>query len=226
MGMAEPMGDNNTMYLYIIQGHLMQKVKEGTPGAIKREWESKSDGKTGTKWELQFKNLTGIITGIEFKDSDFGEQCIIKLESDGEKAQLQVGLDSKYFSSFGHRFSNINFSLPIIINAYDFENDDKKRVTGLSLIQDDKKLKSFFWDDISKSPINGMVQPGEDRASYDKDDWIHYFSKVKKFLKAHIEAELSNMITTDQAPAQSLPQSMTEPSTKVEDTGADDDLPF
>ena len=54
MGMAEPVGDSNVMYLYIIKGHLMQKVNEGTPGAIKREYKG-SDGSSGVKYELQYK---------------------------------------------------------------------------------------------------------------------------------------------------------------------------
>jgi hypothetical protein len=224
--MAEPVGSSNAMYLYIIQGHLMQNVKEGTPGAIEREWKSKSDGRTGKKWELQYKNLTGHITDVTFKDSDFGEQCIIKMESDGEKAQLQIATDSKYFSSFGCRFSNINFDLPVTINAYDFENENKKRMTGLSITQDGKKLKNYFWDDISKAPINGLPIPGDDSDSYDKDDWKYHFSKVKKFLKLHIETALSNMITGDQPPATSPSKPMTERSTPEPSDDADDDLPF
>jgi hypothetical protein len=224
MGIAEPMGDNNTMYLYIVQGHLMQRVKEDTPGAVKREWEK--DGNSGIKWELQYKNLTGHLTGVEFKESDFGEQCIIKMEANGEKAQLQMAMDSNYFSSFGHRFSNINFDLPLTINAYNFENENKKKMAGLSLTQDGKKLKGYFWDTEAKVPINGMIQPQGDRDKFKKADWIYYFSKVTEFLKDHIGSEFSKMITGDRPPAQSLPKSITERSTpKVEDN-ADDDLPF
>jgi hypothetical protein len=234
MGIAEvDERKSNIMYLYIIQGHLMQKVKDPTDeeislkktgGAIRRDWEK--DGKSGVKWEIQYKNLTGHLTGVEFGEHEFGDYCILKLESNGEKAHLKIVLESKYFSSFGHRFSNINFDLPLTINAYDFENENKKKMTGLSLTQEGKKLKGYFWDDIAKVPINGMVQPGEDKASYVRADWIYYYSKVTRFLKEHIESELSKMITGDRPPAQSLPKSMTERSTpKVEDN-ADDDLPF
>jgi hypothetical protein len=70
--------DANTLYLSIIGGNLSQKVEENTPGAKRREYEIK-DGETGVKFELQYKNLVGKISGMEFKDGAFGEQFILSL---------------------------------------------------------------------------------------------------------------------------------------------------
>ena len=228
MGMAEPMGDSNTMYLYIIKGHLMQKVDEGTHGAVKRVWENKQDGSSGTKYELQFKNLTGHITGIDFKESDFGEQCIVKMEANGESAHLQMGLDSRYFSSFAQRFKNINLNLEVTLNAYDFEKDGKKR-SGISITQDGKKVESYFWDSVTRTNINGLPLPENNGENYDKDDWIYYFSKVKKFLKAHIENEFTNISGHDEV----FPSKMAKPANKLVEhskneplENVDDDLPF
>jgi hypothetical protein len=195
MGLAEPVGDSNVMYLYIIEGHLMQKVNEDTPGAVKRNWKA-PDGATGSKWELQYKNLTGYITGIEFKQGDFGEQCIIKIEADGEKANLQMSSDSRYFSTFAQRFKNIRLEGHVCFNAYDFEKDGKKR-SGMSITQDGKKVESYFWDSIAKAPINGLPQPDNRGSGFDKDDWKMYFIQLKKFLKRHIEFELSNLAGHD-----------------------------
>ena len=226
MGMAEPMGDSNVMYLYIIKGHLMQKVDEGTPGAIKREYEG-SDGSSGVKYELQYKNLEGYITGIDFRESDFGDQCTIKMSADGENAQLQIGLDSRYFATFAERFSNINLSLPVTLNAYDFEQDGKKR-SGMSVVQDGKKVESYFWDKDNRKAINGVPLPENGGDGYDKDDWKYYFSKKKKFLKNHIENEFLNLVGHS-APPEKDPDKPANPlveHSKNDPSPEGDDLPF
>ena len=230
MGMVERVEDSGTLYLYIIKGHLMQKVNEDTPGAVKRDWDA-PDGTTGVKWELQFKNLTGFITGIEFKQSDFGEQCTIKMEADGEQANLQMNTDSRYFSSFAQRFSNIDLNKTVTLNSYDFEKDDKRR-TGMSITQEGKKIGSWFWDDIGKANINGLPQPENRGEGFDKDDWKYYFSKVKKFLKLHVETQLVSMVPTSMktAPVENQESNPlvehSKQETKESDDKDDDGLPF
>jgi len=228
MGMADRVEDSNALYLYIIKGHLMQKVSEDTPGAIKRDWEA-GDGSTGTKWELQFKNLTGFITDIAFKTGDYGEQCLIKMTADGEKAQLQMDTNSRYFASFAQRFKNIDLSAKVTINAYDFEKDGKIR-KGMSITQNEKKIESYFWDNVTKANINGLPQPINRGSGFDKDDWKMYFIQLKKFLKLHIENELVNMVpqSMETAPVQNQESNpLVEHSQKETDTTEEaDDLPF
>jgi len=230
MGIAERVEDSSTLYLYIIQGHLMQKVSEDTPGAVKREWETR-DGNSGVKWEIQYKNLTGMITNIAFKTGEYGEQCLIKMTADGEAAQLQIGTESRYFASFAQRFKNIDLNKVVTLNAYDFEKDGKTR-KGMSITQEGNKVQSYFWDDTAKTNINGLPQPNNRGAAFDNDDWKMYFIQLKKFLKRHVETELSSMVpsTMETAPVQNQESNpLVEHSQKEnKNTNEDpqDDLPF
>ncbi len=237
MSLAEPVGDSNVLYLYIIKGHLMQKVDKETVDAVKREYilnKGQPNESTGVKYELQFKNLTGFITDLQFRDGDYGEQFLIKLQEGEDKAQLQVGLNSKYFSSFAQRFKNINLSMPVVINAYDFENEKGKQLQGISMTQegaDNKqhRVESYFWDKDKKVTINNLPLPENKGEGYDTDDWKYYFSQVKKFLKKHILEELSNLLPASQNVTESEPEvknPLVEDSIPPKQEGDDSDLPF
>jgi len=190
MGLTEKI-ENNTMYLYIISGKLTQKVTADTPNAILRHYEKK-DGSNGEKWELHHKNLTAFISGIEFNESEFGEQCILKMTDGKDTACLTMPTNGRYFIDFARKFSNINLEEKITINPYDFNNDGKQ-LTGISIVQNGKKLENYFWDKENKCAINGIVQPENNGDGFDSDDWKMYFIKLKKFLKSYIEGQMGNI---------------------------------
>ncbi len=56
----------------LADGKMHMTVPEGTEGAVKRDYET-SDGKKGTKHELVYTELSGMIEKIEFYEGDFGK---------------------------------------------------------------------------------------------------------------------------------------------------------
>jgi len=178
--------ENNNLYLSIIGGSLMQKVQPDTQKAIKREYET-SDGKKGVKWEIRHKNLTGKIVGLQFLASDFGEQLRVRIENNGESAVVSIALDSRYFTDFGKKISNIDLTQNIVFNSYDFTNKEGKRLQGLSITQNGEKVTNYFWDAEKKEVLHDFPQPEGDKNTFDSDDWKMFFIRVKKFLKTHIE---------------------------------------
>jgi hypothetical protein len=67
--MSKPEHDtSNKLYLSIVQGSLKQSVPEGTPGAVRREWEA--GGEKGVKFEIPYKAYTGRITNVYFYDGE------------------------------------------------------------------------------------------------------------------------------------------------------------
>lgn len=187
MSMTEQIGwDNaNTLYLSIVGGSMVQKVEEWTPGAKRREYET-SDGNKGVKFEIHHKNLTGKITGLEFKDGEFGEQFILTLWNWDEQAKLHLNTDSKYFTAFAKKLPNINLEKEITINSFDFTSSEWKRLTGMDIKQEGLKVDDFYWD--GKKSLNGIPEVSkEDAKWFDKDDWKLHFISVKKFLKKEVQ---------------------------------------
>ena len=198
----QPLNNNDFSYLTIVGGKMVEKVEEGTPWAVKREYET-SDGNKWVKFELQYKNLDWIIADVEFKDWDFGEQCIIILQDWSNLDKLTLNTDSRYFADFAKKLPNIKLAEKVTINPFDFETN-WKRLTGLSIKQDWEKIENYYWD--GTKAINGMPEVSKAEAKkYDKDDWKSFFIKVKKFLKQKVKdqkedfAWVQEVVTTSDA---------------------------
>lgn len=177
---ATTMQGGTGTYLQIIKGQLKQKVEEGTPGAEKREYELK-DGTKGEKWEIPYDGWMGKIKELRIKEKDFGDVLDVVFDD----AILSISMDSRYFADFVKKFASANPNEEISINPYDFTGDDGKRKTGLSMVQNNEKLKDYFESFKDGKFLYGFPKPeGDERTS---DDWKIYFLKVKKFLKKWLE---------------------------------------
>ena len=155
MSLTETVGNSNAMYLSIVWGSMVQKVNEGTEGARRREYET-SDGKKGVKYEIVHKNLTWIISWLEIKDWDFGEQFVLTIASWDDAAKLTMPTDSKYFGSFARVLPNVVLKDPITINPYDFTGDNGKQLRWISVKQDGKKVMDYYYD--GKKNLNGLPE--------------------------------------------------------------------
>ena len=186
MSMAQKLENSDTLYLTIVGWTMVEKSEEGVEGAKKRDYET-SDGKTGVKWEIHYKNLLGRITWLEFKNTDYGEQFTLTLSgSEWQQAKLSMNTDSRYFTDFGKKLPNINLEEEIELNSYDFKTPDGKQLRWLSIKQDGQKINDFYWD--GKKALNNMPNVSKTESKdYDKDDWKMFFIKIKKFLKSEIE---------------------------------------
>ena len=199
MSIAEQISeDANTLYLSIIGGNLSQKVEENTPGAKRREYETK-DGATGVKFELHYKNLVGKISGMEFKDGDFGEQFILSLTKWEDNAKIHMSTDSRYFTAFAKKLPNVNVDEEITLNSFDFTTKDGKQLRGLDIKQGEEKIIDAYWDADKKKALKGIPSVSDkDAKGYDKDDWKMFFMTVKKFLKKEVQATV--LPTTSEQP--------------------------
>lgn len=191
---VETLGDSGARYLSIIAGKLSQKVNEGTDGAVKREYDV--DGNKGVKWELQYKNLSGFITKMEFRQTDYGEMFTVTIEQDWEVDVLSMNTDSRYFADFWRKLKWIDLWETVTLNPYDFEKNGKQ-IRGLDIRQGWEKITDQYFDWEKKESLHWLPSVTDaERKKYDKDDWKIFFVKIKKFLKAEIEKrEIPNIDT-------------------------------
>lgn len=184
-----PVASGNITYFTIWGGNLVLPAEPEEEGAVKRTWED-SDGNTKSKWEFREKDITGLITGLEFRDGNFWENLYIELTNQAEEiCKIQIPTDSDYFRSFASQLKNIDLTEEVVFNSYDFTWEDGKRRRGMSLQQDGKKVQSYYYDPDKKASINGMPSVDKKEAkTYDKDDWKVFYLGVKKFLKKEVLA--------------------------------------
>lgn len=189
MSMTEQIGadDANTLYLSIVGGNMVQKVEEGTPGAKRREYEA-SDGSKGVKFEIHHKNLTGKITGLEFRDGNYGEQFILTLWSWDEQVKLHLNTDGRYFAPFAKKLPNVDLEKEITINSFDFTTTDGTRLIWMDVRQNWLKLNDYYWDKENKKAINWMIPIDEEKKEkMKKKYWPSYFLEASVFLKEEVE---------------------------------------
>jgi hypothetical protein len=195
---------SNKQYLSIVQGSLRQSVPEGTPEAVRREWEAGGD--KGVKHEIVFKAITGIITDVNFYDGEsngrkFTNLNIVLDENEsGKKPVISVGVGTRYASDILKKLPNVNFNEEVRIRPYAFTPDgEDKTVTGVEITQKDRsgeftrKVDSFFHAKAGDGKTiikNGFPKPEGDTRDYTSDDWNVFYVQVRRFLvnytKEHI----------------------------------------
>lgn len=173
---------NTDKFLSILSdGTMRLSVPEGTEGAVKREYET-SDGKTGTKYELVYTELSGTISKIAFWDGDFGKLLQLTV-TDGEEDPivLSIGTASSFGEDIMKKLPAIDLLQPVVIAPYAFEDDKGKKRKGVTLKQGDKKIESFYYDKETKKNTNGLPDVVL-KKKMTSDDWKMYFLSVRLFL--------------------------------------------
>jgi len=177
--MLQQVNESTKPFLGIINGNLVQKVEEGTPGAKLRKYELK-DGTKGEKWEVSFSSWTGYIHGVKFEESKYGEQCLVDLGD----AVLCLGTGGRYFQDFACKLFSADLGKEITLHPYNFESDGKK-FKGISVQQGGVKLKNYFWD--GKVKLHGFPEVDDAKlAKMKKTYWPGYFAEVTAFLKEQL----------------------------------------
>lgn len=160
-------------YLRIVDGNLVQKVDKTVVGARLREYELPNKQK-GEKYELVFMNWEGKIQNITFKETEYGEDCIIELED----AIITLGTAGRYFSDFACKVFSGDITKPFLFHPYSIDDGERKK-TGISLQQNYEKLKNYFYD--GKKNLHGFPEADKTKA-IKKTYWKIYFAEVTEFL--------------------------------------------
>ena len=171
-------------YITILgDGTLRTPVPEGTENAVTREYET-SDGKKGTKTELVFANITGMITNIEVFDGKFGMTLNVSLMDGDETYILSIGVDSSFGEDFMKKLPNIDLTKEVYMAPYSFTDDNGKSQKGISIQQDAEKIPNYYWDVAKKTSANGYPTPEGDTKKFTKPDWKIFYMQANKFLLA------------------------------------------
>lgn len=177
-------------------GKIRVQCKEGDEGAVRREYET-SDGEKGVKFEQVYDNLDGKITGIEFKDGEFGKQIIVEIAG----VSLAMSTASNFGEDFMKKLPMINLEQEVALFPYSFNSKDTgKNVKGITVYQADNKLPNFFWDYEENTSCNGYPVPEGDTKKYDSDDWKMYYMTARKFLIKYTEDNIIAKMALEDLP--------------------------
>lgn len=99
-----------TTYLSVINGKFAERVKSPTDETTTR---TTKNGKE--VYELYYDYVSGVITGIEKKDSEFGFQLVIDINDADEKNQLTISFYDRAVRTILNKLVNTDFSAPVTL---------------------------------------------------------------------------------------------------------------
>jgi len=146
---TEPVRDSNVRYWSIIGGEFVTKASEADEGARKRV-----NKKGVLVYEIPVKSITGIIKDIDVRTGEYGDELTIKVDVGVEviyMIQIMIGdtngaKTQKYFRSFVEKLYGIKPGEPVTIRPYNFEDEAQRKMVGVSLLQDAKKIGHQYLD--------------------------------------------------------------------------------
>lgn len=168
----------------LADGLLHLPVPEGTEGSIVREYET-SDGTKGSKTEMVFTELSGVISKIAFFEGDFGKLLqLTVVDGEEEPITLSVGTATNFGEDLMKKLPAIDITLPVRLVPYSFTDEKGKNKKGVTVYQNEVKVGSHYYDDVAKTIINGLPQPPVAKKGkvISKDEWKMYFMQVRIFL--------------------------------------------
>jgi len=140
---------SSSIYLSIADGKIVRRFKEPTANSKQR---TSKIGKI--VHEESYDYVSGIITDISTKDSDYGKFWNIRLQDGADTYVLQFQYSGGYASSFLKSIPNANLGKEIKIKPRVEMNGDKKRTTVM-LIQDETIIR-WKWTKDNPGDLPGL----------------------------------------------------------------------
>lgn len=215
------------VYLNIVGGKFAEQVKSDTPGAIERK-----NKKEKIVYEILNDRTSGYIKEMKVEKTDYGKALIILMDDVDELYNISIPVDSKFFDTFCAKIGNADLHQMVDLRPYSFENKEGKKIMGMNIYQNDKKLDYFF----SKEDPKGKPFPEGDRL--DEEDFKVYKIQERKFYCEYISSLKYSPISDEtirdnHSKEKAKSEKENEIASKeLEESGglygseADDDLPF
>lgn len=182
----------------LADGMIHVEVPEGTEGAVKRDYET-SDGKTGSKFEHTYDELSGKVSSISFYDGDFGKSLQITVEdADGGKPiMLSLNTASSYGEDVMKKLPNVDLEKEVSFIPYSFTDDKGKKKKGMTIKQDGEKIGNYYYDAENNKNLHDFPKPPTPKKGkvLTTDEWKMYFLQTRIFLIDETEKTFAHLLT-------------------------------
>lgn len=231
----------NTRYLNIMDGKLVERVAEGTPGAVART------NKIGNvvhelKGDFVSGKLIGVVANRVRQTESYGEfrSTVLTIEDGPERFSVEVNQQSAYWSQLCQQVPSIDLNKHIRVRTYDFQGKDKdgkpKRVVGLAIYQrinengpwtkeNSSKLDwNWYGDKVGDlPPLDEVVFKGKKEIDDTKrvEYWVNMLENFSNELPDATKAS-----ETSAQPAQAQPATAQAPPVTGSFGDDDENLPF
>jgi hypothetical protein len=170
------------IYLSIAEGRIVRSYKEEVPGTTKQRIT-----KTGkVTHEEFFSDIIGHLVSLETKENDYGKQWQLKMQDGEDTYIVSMPFSSRYSTSFLKALPNVDLAAPVKLFPWSMidKNDASKKVTGITLYQNDgngfvKVLPAYTKE--SPGGLPQMVQVKvKGQMTWDDSDMMEFLEKMAK----------------------------------------------
>lgn len=186
-------------YISILQGKFVQRVQDGTEGAVTRV------NKVGkTVHEKFYDRFTGLLTDIKIKEStDYGKTWEFVFDVNGNNFILQLPYSGSFSSQFLKMLPNVDLEKPVTLTPVIKEEDGKPKST-LFVNQGDVTIKHAY----TRSIPNGMPELKKimvkGQEVWDDSDVLIFLTNMvnetilPKLGKAKIQSDVPQTVNTEE----------------------------
>jgi hypothetical protein len=183
------------VFLSITNGKLVRQFSSPTEKSVSRV------NKMGREVHEEFyDSLTGYLTDIKTKESEYGKSWVLVLKDNDGSYNLEMKYSSGYATSFLKAIPNAELSQLITLSPKLIVDGDKKQ-SVLFISQNGKGLKHFWTKDTPRDlpPMVKVKVRGVD--TWDDTDRMEYLDNyVKDIILPKIKPSLQDFTEGDDAP--------------------------
>lgn len=181
-------------------GKFHQRVAEGTPGAVAREYtitdKDTKEETTHIKFELLKPEITGKITKVSTYGGQYGKNLILHMNVEGEEVSVSVSTLNKFGEDMLKKILAINLDIPVRLVPEIYKNKKGKDVFEVHVFQNGEKVRDYFtkYDKATSTftSIDGFppspVKKGQTSKDVSSAKWVIFFAQVREFMIDTVEA--------------------------------------
>ncbi len=163
-------------FLTVFDGKLVQRVPEGTEGALARQL-TKGANEGKTVHEKTYSSVTGFVTGGGIEVKDFGGKKVKEIQIELDRDTL-LQLPMMFLSNFGKPLPNLNPTQAVQISVY----KNKRGKAALSLKQGEDNLDWAYTRENPNGLPDAIQDPSDDSWDFrDHDKFLEL--KVREFFE-------------------------------------------
>ena len=213
-GLEEDLG-GNAIYLSIMEGKLIRRVKEAGEGSTERV--NKMDK---IVFEKKYKSVTGIIVAIKKRDhAEYGSDWRIHLRNGETLFVISMYCSSNYAEDFMKRVENLDMSIPVKLAPYYILDEEKNKYRGYFVpYQNGNKVESLYTKENDWNGLPKMEQiTVKGKEVWDNSKRIDYFETM---LETKIRPQFEGLSAADSSPEITAPAPEATDASQTDGTAA------
>lgn len=190
------------IFLSIADGKLVRTFKEANENTKQR---INKNGKV--VHEQTFDAITGLLTGVSKRENEYGIFIEISMKDGEDNYQISAQFSGRYSSSFMKALPNVTTAEPVRLLPWSMvdKNDPSKKVTGITLYQNDGngwvKIAPYYTKEDPKGLPQMVKAKIKGKIVWDDTEMLDFlFAAAQKAFNGAAATSAKTPVASDEPP--------------------------